>query len=476
MLYALTSQGLIISSEVQPILELGIKAKWNDNSLSNVLTHQYLLPGQTLFKDVNSIPPGEYLVFQNKKIIHKRYWDLSVSSTSDDDMSEGEAIEIVRQEVDDAVIRRIRSDVGISVALSGGLDSSVVSAIVSRECTSTLDSYGIRFDHEQYDEGYFSNTASQFIGSNHHDVPISRNELLDNLDDAVRASQSLTINGQLSSKYILMKRVSRDGHKVILTGEGADELFYGYSHLRQDYYGSSRCLEDNFSSGVMFPDKDALGSDEINQLLGFTPSFMKAKLSFCTQLHDCLESSYIKSMQNNKPIGQLVQSFNHIDHASPVKSSTYLWSKMALSGYILSALGDGCEMAHSLEGRPPFLDHHLYEKISSIPMKYHFQINNEKNLLRQAYKDLLPNSVLMRRKAPLLAPPLLLGNDNNKVWENINDRLRSRTFYQIPFWDHKRVIRNIEMWNKQGQGERVDPVLFMILSSISMQASFGMSS
>src|SRR5262249_24589998 len=160
----------------------------------------------------------------------------------------------------------------------------------------------------------------------------------------------------------------------------------------------------------------------------------------------------------------------------PVHQSLYLWSKTMLPGYILSVLGDRMEMAHSIEGRVPFLDHHLVEVIRSQPVNQKINGMTEKYVLRQAVRDVITETVYKRQKHPFWSPPAIL-NPKQRLSALVQDTLRGPVMKALPFFDQKKVVRLLDRLHTMNEGTLVafDQVVMILTSACVLQERFGLS-
>ena len=217
--------------------------------------------------------------------------------------------------------------------------------------------------------------------------------------------------------------MQRAGYKVVLTGEGSDEVLAGYPHFRRDLilYNSNerdpvttqRQLEELFrgnkvSRGLLLPEGNTLLLDGVKRLLGFVPSWIETSSSIISKLHMFFDDSFLSNIDSR---GYFLDFFNTVNVRSqlsdrePVNQSSYLWAKTHLTNYILSILGDRMEMAHSIEGRVPFLDHHLVEFARQLPVSDKIRFMKEKYVLREAVKHHITEAVYQRQKHPFFVLP-----------------------------------------------------------------------
>jgi asparagine synthase (glutamine-hydrolysing) len=212
------------------------------------------------------------------------------------------------------------------------------------------------------------------------------------------------VNGHLAAKFLLSRAVREAGLKVLLTGEGADEIFAGYPHLREEATDPA----DLLTRGIMLPAGPGLPLHAVRARLGFVPTFLEAKASLGARLRPLLSPDFLSRVRGRDPFAEFIQAFDpsRLEGRARLDQSLYLWCKSALAVYILRTLGDGTEMAHGVEGRLPFLDTPLVEFALRVPPELKIRNGREKHLLREAVRPLVTEEVAARRKQPFFAPPL----------------------------------------------------------------------
>lgn len=445
----------LFASEIKALLAAGIEARWDETALLHSMAHQYLRPRETLFAGVRQIPPAHMLVLDENGARESCYWQPSFEPDASITPAD------VRTAFEEAVHLRLRSDVPVACALSGGLDSTAVAALAAQQ--STVDCFCVRFDSPGYDEGpqVRADALTQFRV---HEVAVTQRDLVTHLAAAVHQSEGLAINGQLVGKHLLARAIHTAGFKVVLAGEGADEAFLGYSHLQEDHTGIPAPFA--LQRGVMLP---AVGEDEhwlTPYWLPKLPTFLRAKLAtgrhFAALTREPFDSQRILD-------GTLAEMDR--TQAPGARQSAWLWARMALAQYILRTLGDGAEMGSSVEARLPFLDHVLFELAARIPAQTLLSADSSKIMLREALRDLVPEAVRLRPKHPFLAPPL--GNDP-QVRDFIHDTLHSTACRDLPLLDHRAVLA----WSARlstlphSERARLDPVLMQLLTATLLHQTY----
>lgn len=440
---------LLLASEAKALFAMGVPRHWDRNSLRSALTLQYLPIGRSLFDGVRQVSPGASICWHAGRTQHQRWWRLG-----DLDAPVAPATTI-GADLERAVARRLRSDVPVAFALSGGIDSASIAALAAQR-SARLDCFTVCFDAGPFDESEQARATAEHLGARWHPVSAKAGELLEALPAAVAASESLTINGQLPGKHLLNRAVRAAGFPVILTGEGADECLLGYPFLRRDA-GLDAGQRATVSAGIMHA-ADTPALPEVSHRWGYVPAFLAAKAAFGQSLQHALEPG------DHDPLGAFLDAMEEDDpEQHPAQRSADLWTRTCLADYILRALGDGAEMASGVEGRPPFLDHQLFANARGLPVEARLRPGLEKPALRAAVAHLLPTSVVGRGKQPFLSPPLLQTPAGRAFATEI---LRNREARELPGIDVDKL--DIEA--------TPEPALLLLLSAILLQRAYSLTS
>lgn len=461
--YYVENDRFCVASEAKALIALGVPAVLDRESVWFSQHLQYMPQGKSLFKDIRIIRPGHYLLVSEERKIEKPYWSLA-GIPEKTFSGKQEIEEHVRTLLNDAVRRRIPEDVPWACHLSGGLDSSLISALSSGypgggEC------FTVRFtDDSFYDESDAARATANHLGARLHEVPVSFEDLFAHLPKAVFHAEGLSINGHLGAKYALNDAVRKAGFKVVLTGEGADELFMGYSHLKQDFLGKAAlsAMETGYLAGVQLPSGETLDTGALLRLLGYVPAWVAAKASIAHKLQPLWHREF-RGTEN--PYEEMILASDVLDgQPSRLKRSSHLWAQYCLSGYILKVLDDGQSAAHGLEGRLPFLDTPLMEFMWSVPDHFHFEGTLEKALLRNAFHDVLPLHALNRPKQSFMAPPATSALLNPSTAKKIKGWvLESPSFEKQQVFDRRRLESFLVRCTEK-PGSQLDPVFMTVVS------------
>jgi asparagine synthase (glutamine-hydrolysing) len=231
-------------------------------------------------------------------------------------------------------------------------------------------------------------------------------------------------------------------------------------------------------AGIQLAAGASLPLDAVERALGFVPSFMRAKGTLGWRMRAVLCDDFMADFAGRDGCQTLLDAFDipgQLLGRHRVDQSTYLWTKLALANYILRTLGDGTEMAHSVEGRLPFLDHHLFDLTRRLHMDLKIKGETEKYLLREAVRPVISEAVFRRRKQPFTAPPLARFT-TPAVEALIHDRVESSSFAAVPFLDRVKMRQLLDRLPHMEEREQAasDPVLMMALSAAGLQEQFKM--
>lgn len=479
---------LILASKAKAIMACGVQAEWDETSVMQALTMHYQPTDRTFFKNIRQVQPGHMLICSKDREVNDiTYWDINYPAESVtpkfDCADEQSAIHTMHNLLYDAIKTRMVSDVPICCHLSGGLDSSAVAGMMAHiDSSHPVHCFSIVFpqaDNEYNEENLAEETVKK-CGGILHKIAISQGEILSNLPDAVFQSEGLAVNGHLACKYLLNKHIREAGFKVALTGEGADECLSGYPHLRQDLLNTLPAKEKESLTKRLYSTNLAITGTEIasgatldcsalQRRLGFTPSFLSAKASIGHKVYGLLNEEVLSRYAQHDCFDELLDRYDintRLKDRHIVNQSLYLWNKLTLCNYILATLGDGCEMAFSIEGRLPFLDHPLFEFAASLPMQMKIRDKvNEKYILKEAARPYITDTIYHRQKHPFQAPPLTRFF-TEKEYQQIRDELTSNEFRSMGLFNNNKVVSMLENLPTANIIEQTayEPVVMLLLT------------
>lgn len=487
--YSVNSGYLYVASEIKSLFAAGIEAKWNKNSYA---TRAFYLGDETLYEGIYQVPPGHFMLVSNGHIRFQKYWDMNFEAENDqkNTISEQEYVESVREKFEESVKHRLRSDVDVGVYLSGGIDSSSVLSVAAKHSSKPLNTFTLCFnENDDFNEQAYAKLTSEHVGVKFNPVQVTEADIADNFSAAIWHNETPFFNGHGIAKYLLSRAVNQHGIKVVLTGEGADEVFGGYPHYQRDMALFSKSSQNNpefarLKEKILQHEGSLNLPDDVNYpvlgaTLGYQPSWMQYQAQWMEALSSLLSKDYAKQVSAYHPYQyfMLTQGMaEQLKGRHPVHQSMYLWAKSYLPNFVLKTLGDRMEMANSLEGRLAFLDHHLVELANKIPASMKVTPNTTKHILREALKPYLPEKIYQRKKHYFRAPQALLTPDG-KLYAFIRDVLNSKDFEALPFFDHKKVREFLDKLPALSvmQQSNYDGVLMEMASLSLLQKTFGLA-
>ncbi|HEX3275528.1 MAG TPA: asparagine synthase (glutamine-hydrolyzing) [Gemmatimonadales bacterium] len=486
---------LYLASEVKALFEAGVPARWSPDGLFDAVVAGGP-PSGTLYQGIWQVPPGHFLLAGPTGVELCPYWDFAYPETSAVPAAVTEAawIEEFAATLEQAVRLRLRADVPVGCYLSGGLDSCAVLGLAARHSAEPIRAFTLAFDQAAYDEAPIAREMAERANAEFRPIPIRQADLAEHFADAAWHAETLFLNAHGVAKYILSRAVRDAGYKVVLTGEGSDEILAGYPHFRRDMLLYDNGGQDptvvrqllaqldqgnTVSRGMLLPDGEAAPLDGLHGALGFVPSWMEAAGGRLFKMQALWSDDFRAELGARQSYGRLLDSLDlpgRLHGRAPVHQALYLWAKTVLPGYILTVLGDRMEMAHSVEGRVPFLDHEVVELLCRMPVGMKIRGMTEKYVLREAARPVLTDTVYRRQKHPFISPPATL-NPNERLHEMVHDTLRGSTLERLPFVDQGRVTRLLDGLDGLDPGEQVaiDQILMMLLSGCVLGERFGLA-
>jgi asparagine synthase (glutamine-hydrolysing) len=452
-------------------------------ALNEIFTYWVTLPPRTFFKNIYELPPGHSLTVDQGHRRISRYWQLDFSNI------EATGVNITAQEqryteelsdlLIDATRIRLRADVPVGAYLSGGLDSTVTTALIRRYGPSKLETFSVAFDDPEFDESAYQNEAVRYLATDHHELRCSAADIVSALPAVLWHTEKPILRTAPVPLFLLSRTVRERGYKVVLTGEGADELLGGYDIFKEakirrfwaahpdsrvrpillrrlyPYLTNLQAQSDAYRKAFFHIDKTVN-----DQFFSHHPRWeltSKLKLFFSDHVR-----ASVNTADGHGPIARdLPRGFSSWHWFAQAQ---YLESAFLLPGYILSSQGDRVAMAHGIEGRFPFLDYRVAEFASRVPPNLKMKVLNEKNLLKRSAKGLIPDSIARRKKQPYRAPEArsLLQVRNHWVEELLSpERLRRDGLF------HPGAVRKLTAKVKEGRalGIKDNMALVGILST-----------
>lgn len=414
------------ASEVKALLCVpGLSADLDPHALDQIFTLWAPIAPRTAFRGIFELEPASLMAVTEAGTDIKPYWSLQYPDRDEPRrrINELEAAEEVRALLTDATRIRMRADVPVGCYLSGGLDSSITSALAVDMAPKGLETFSVTFDSVEHDESAYQQEMARALGTRHHVVACRDGDIADVFPDVIRFTERPIIRTAPAPLYKLSDLVRQNGLKVVLTGEGADEVFAGY-----DIFKEARvrrfCARQTSSSRrphlfrKLYPYLPGLQKQSAEYLAAFfgtqadaldDPLFSHRPRLRSTAAAKLFFSDSMRTELTGYDAAEEMVSRLPGDYSrwNPLHQAQYLESRFLLPGYILSSQGDRMAMAHGIEGRFPFLDHRLVELAATLPPGMTLKGLVEKHILREATKDILPPSIGSRTKQPYRAPDSL---------------------------------------------------------------------
>ncbi|MCC5856237.1 MAG: asparagine synthase (glutamine-hydrolyzing) [Idiomarina sp.] len=434
--YTQTEKGIVFGSELKVLFaHPEVKREFSSEGLYHQLI-QVMVPGTTAFEGIQQVPPGHVVKVKRidgKFVIEEqKYWDVDFPLESEHDQNPDEQayIDGVREKLLEAVQHRLTADVPVGCYLSGGIDSCSILGLAAAASQNPVKAFTIGFDSADYDETPIAREMAEATGADHHVMMLNADDLYDHFERTLWHTERTIYNTLGVAKYLMSKQVNEVKYKVVMTGEGSDELYAGYPAFRKDLFLHGldhlppeereewqALLEKNnkLFKGAMLAREEHISPAFVDKM-GFTPSCVQPWLS-CASYADSLIAKERQPDLVDYDAGAAIASTLDADmlrDRHPLDKAQYVWIKTMLEGQILTWGGDRVDMANSMEARPAFLDHHLAEHAFKIPPHLRIKGNKEKWVLREAMKGLLPETLYKREKFAFMAPP---AHTDPKKWQ-----------------------------------------------------------
>jgi asparagine synthase (glutamine-hydrolysing) len=415
LFYAERGGSLYFASEVKAIFATGeVPAAPDLAGLDEVLTFWGARAPRTPFAGVRQLEPGTFAVWEEGRLRCARYYALAYPEAADEPP---DALARLDETMRSSVAFRLRSDVPVGGYLSGGLDSSITCALASAGSPHALRTFSITFDDPQLDESAEQRVVAERVRSEHATVHVGGAEIGDVFPDVVRHAETPMLRTAPAPMYLLARLTRERGIKVVLTGEGADELFLGYDIFKETSVRGF-CLRrpestarlrlfdrlypyvDHARAGDLWRRSLVQGSSPCDPLFSHTPRFCLA-----ARVKAFYSPEVRAELAGVDVVGELRDSLPaELARWSPLNRAAYLEMTTLLPSYLLNTQGERMGMAHGIEGRFPFLDHRLFELAAALPTGSKLRGLREKEILKRWAAGVVPEAVRRRHKQPYRAP------------------------------------------------------------------------
>ncbi len=419
--YTVCDNVFYFASEIKSLFTVPqIPRRIDHLAMEEIFTFWTPLPGRTAFENISELPAGHCMLIEHGRVKISKYWQIPFAPPSQNSTQPIEELtEQTNELLHDSIRLRLRADVPVGCYLSGGLDSSGIAARVVRDFDSRVNTFGIRFQDPNFDEGDHQQLMVRRLGVNHTEMLASNNLIGQSFADVVFACEKPLLRTGPVPLFLLSRKVRDAGLKVVLTGEGADEFFGGYNIFRETKARQcwARQPQSQRRAAMVAQLYPYIFTDPRlkNSLKAFFGKNLENPrdpfFSHIIRWENTRRTRMFFSEDTNRRIGDYdacaalrehlprdFQSWHYFSRAIDLES------RLFMTNYLLSSQGDRVAMANSVEIRMPFLDYRLIEFLATVPSRWKILGLSEKYLLKKVFADALPDEILNRPKHPYRAP------------------------------------------------------------------------
>lgn len=398
-LFFMQTDSFIFASEIKALTPFLNKTQMNEDALMSYLSFLAPTPLHTFFKGISKLAAGEYLVLKDKNYEVKRYFDL-LDAKPNIITDRDEALHTLQNILQESISIRLDADQPMASLLSGGIDSATINAYAKLQGIN-LQTYTLGYKNfSKYDERANAKETADFLGLSNIDVEISQNDFIDASDKVLNALDEPLNDPASIPLYLLFDKIKQDGYKVVLSGEGSDELFLGYRQYFEflDIEGMSKLSNKNWLKKYFRSNYSQNREWEYyKRIFDETLLFRTSGETFTDLQKNALMKKNVKDSQALKYLKNYRDRFEASSHTDESIWYTYIDLNHFQAEHFLTKL-DRISMAHSIESRTPFLDHKLASAIFSIAPKLRYEDGVTKSLLKEIMKPHLNKKLLNRKK------------------------------------------------------------------------------
>jgi asparagine synthase (glutamine-hydrolysing) len=423
--FTFQDEALVFASEMKALFQFpGVSRELDPVALDQTFTFWFPLAPRTPFRGIHELPPGHVLIAQGRDVNVRPYWRLSFPAAAEEGPATTEQEEALAEELRELLIDatriRLRADVPVGAYLSGGLDSSITTALIRLFSPNRLRTFSVGFESAEFDESEYQQEVVRALRTEHQSTVCTGRNIAESFPDVIRHTERPILRTAPAPLFQLSRLVRESEFKVVMTGEGADEILAGYDLfkeakirrfwarqpqskwrpllLRRLYpylagvQGQPQAyLQAFFQTGITDPADPFFSHRPRWNMTARTREFFSDELRAALDGHDAVEE-----LRGTLPV--------EFGSWHPLSQAQYLEAAYLLPGYILSSQGDRVAMAHAVEGRFPFLDHRVAELAARIPARLRLKGLTEKHMLRKSAGRYLPAVIARRPKQPYRAP------------------------------------------------------------------------
>lgn len=455
--YSMQSEKFLFASEVRTLLKSGLVSKQiNKSAILDFIKYQWIQTPSTIISSISSLPAGHYAVYKENKLEVIKWWDINNYSEKYQEIDLDLAHRNIKHKFNDAVEKRLVSDVPIGAFLSGGIDSSAIVAAMASISSEQINTFSIGFKEKKYDESEYAALIAKRFNTKHHMLQYSASKMKGEVPSILESFDTPSSDG--INSYIVSKLVKEEGITVALSGLGGDELFGGYPFFKQipklqhiPFYWDLPLM---IRKGLSAPLSKFFGSKKfrMQSILRSDSNSIQHLYPFFREINN--EKNLNRWLNQDKLFSEVEEVYKNID-----TEKTLTWISIAeICGYTQHVLlkdSDMCSMANALEVRVPFFDHKLIEFVLGLPDVFKRSISPKK-LLTDALSSELPEEIINRPKMGFAFPwKYWLKNDLHSFVEHYLNKSKNYDFLNFREIEHSwhqflkgnETIRWYQIWN-----------------------------
>jgi asparagine synthase (glutamine-hydrolysing) len=460
LFYTVDGARLVFGSEVKAMLPvLGHAPRLDAAALDELMTFWAPVGRRTLFEGIEQLPPGQMLIAEQGQLTYRNYWDWSFPMDGEYRQgSDDELAEELRTLLTDATRIRLRADVPVGAYLSGGLDSSALVALIGHQGGARLRTFSIGFEDEGLDETGFQQQMIRHVNADHSSIRCTTAGVGEAFFDTILHTEAPVLRTAPVPMSMLSGLVREQGYKVVLTGEGADEVLGGYDLFKEGKIRRfwARNADSSWRPLLLkrlYPYLNLTQAQGLAYLKSFfgtgldqpdSPFFSHMTRWQTTAQCKAFFSGDLASRLRGDAVSRLAEGMpDNIHRWHPFNRAQYVEAKVLMAGYLLCSQGDRMLMANSVEGRFPFLDHRVIEFANGLHPRHKMRVLKEKFLLKRAMKPYLPESIVARHKQPYRAPDIPAFFSGGRT-EYVRELLNPETIARYGYFDAPKVQRLLQ--------------------------------
>jgi asparagine synthase (glutamine-hydrolysing) len=478
---------VLMASEIKALFAMGVTPVWDQDAVFAAV-HGCFSRDRTLFENIHQLPAGHSLRVNRHGVKLTRYWEIDFPRVKKlaPVVDETECALEVRRLLEEAVLLRMQADVPVGFLLSGGLDSSAMIGVATANTATAQQAFTVSFDSDHYDESSAAAHTATHLGAELCVVRAGDTALADCFADAVVAGEGLQYNAHGPARFLLSRAIRDVGYRAVMGGEGADEAFAGYGFVRnaatlsptirnwsgiaRKALGLARPLDETERSLAQTSHLVARAS----RLIDLPPWVITRAADWLEAQRSILAPEFIHTYRRRDPFFTLLWQLDLRDQVlgrERARQMLYVWLRSIFAGYHLGA--DRLDMAHSVETRLPYLDHHLFDHSAQIPVATLAKGGRQKHLLREAARPYVTDSVYAGAKQPFYAPPLA-SEPGTALHGMVQDLLSSPAATDVPFLDRTGCLALLKRLPDCEPQDRatLDPILLLAASLVVLQQHY----